>query len=299
MTFANYSGSAGGDVWPATEGLVLALRPGGALARVHDHRLRRLGPRRGGDRRRLGERAAGHRALGPGLGRGRLGLARAPWCWPRPSLPEAAAQGEGAFLWIMRSVLPRALVDRAVRRDRRGPVPLRAGHGDLGLADGVRLRPRRRAAVLDGRAVGLPRRRSPAVAIWAVAAVSVLFTLHTPVYSTITAVCTIFLYVSYVLPTALGALGLRPDLDGDGALGPRPLVPAAGDAQRGRLRRADRDRHAAAERAIGVGRRRAFAIALAAAWFGGVRHRFPGPPRCAGERRRKASWASSDDPGTI
>ena len=50
-----------------------------------------------------------------------------------------------------------------------------------------------------------PRRRSPAVAIWAVAAASVLFTLHTPVYSTITAVCTIFLYVSYVLPTALGA----------------------------------------------------------------------------------------------
>ena len=50
-----------------------------------------------------------------------------------------------------------------------------------------------------------PRRRSPAVAIWGVSAAAVLFTLYTPVYSTITAVCTIFLYVSYVLPTALGA----------------------------------------------------------------------------------------------
>ena len=50
-----------------------------------------------------------------------------------------------------------------------------------------------------------PKRRSPAVAIWLVATASLLFTLHTPVYATITAVCTIFLYLSYVLPTALGA----------------------------------------------------------------------------------------------
>jgi amino acid transporter len=33
-----------------------------------------------------------------------------------------------------------------------------------------------------------------------------LFTLWTPVYATITAVCAIFLYISYVLPTALGYL---------------------------------------------------------------------------------------------
>ena len=32
---------------------------------------------------------------------------------------------------------------------------------------------------------------------------AVLFTLYTPMYLTITAVCTIFLYLSYVLPTAL------------------------------------------------------------------------------------------------
>ena len=50
-----------------------------------------------------------------------------------------------------------------------------------------------------------PKRRSPAVAIWMVAVASLLFTIHTPVYATITAVCTIFLYLSYVLPTALGA----------------------------------------------------------------------------------------------
>ena len=49
-----------------------------------------------------------------------------------------------------------------------------------------------------------PRFRTPPVAIWGVAAASVLFTVYTPVYSTITAVCVILLYVSYVLPTAIG-----------------------------------------------------------------------------------------------
>jgi amino acid transporter len=49
-----------------------------------------------------------------------------------------------------------------------------------------------------------PRFRTPDIAIWTVASASVLFTLYTPVYSTITAVCTILLYVSYVLPTAIG-----------------------------------------------------------------------------------------------
>ena len=33
---------------------------------------------------------------------------------------------------------------------------------------------------------------------------SVLFTVYTPVYSTITAVCVIFLYISYVIPALLG-----------------------------------------------------------------------------------------------
>ncbi len=46
--------------------------------------------------------------------------------------------------------------------------------------------------------------RTPAVAIWVVAILSTLFTLYTPVYSTITAVCVIFLYISYAIPIALG-----------------------------------------------------------------------------------------------
>ena len=41
-------------------------------------------------------------------------------------------------------------------------------------------------------------------AIWVVAGLALAFTIYTPVYSTITVVCAVFLYVSYVLPTALG-----------------------------------------------------------------------------------------------
>lgn len=51
-----------------------------------------------------------------------------------------------------------------------------------------------------------PRYRTPAVAIWAVAVACVLFTIYSPVYTTITAVCVILLYISYVLPTAIGVI---------------------------------------------------------------------------------------------
>jgi amino acid transporter len=49
-----------------------------------------------------------------------------------------------------------------------------------------------------------PTHRTPNVAIWTVFALAVLFTIYTPVYSTITVICVIFLYVSYLIPIALG-----------------------------------------------------------------------------------------------
>src|SRR5262249_61918029 len=51
-----------------------------------------------------------------------------------------------------------------------------------------------------------PVYRTPSVAVWAVALLAVAFTVYTPVYSTITAVCTLFLYLSYVLPIGLGLI---------------------------------------------------------------------------------------------
>jgi amino acid transporter len=51
-----------------------------------------------------------------------------------------------------------------------------------------------------------PTYRTPAIAIWATASLTILFTVYTPVYSTIAAACVIFLYVSYLIPTVLGLL---------------------------------------------------------------------------------------------
>jgi len=49
-----------------------------------------------------------------------------------------------------------------------------------------------------------PTTRTPVYAIWAVSSAAVLFTIYTPVYETIAAVCAVFLYISYILPIALG-----------------------------------------------------------------------------------------------
>lgn len=51
-----------------------------------------------------------------------------------------------------------------------------------------------------------PKFKTPPIAIWGVSLAALLFTIYTPVYSTITVVCVIFLYVSYVVPTAIGVL---------------------------------------------------------------------------------------------
>lgn len=50
-----------------------------------------------------------------------------------------------------------------------------------------------------------PRTRSPSVAVWMAAVGAALFTILVP-YTTIAAVCVVFLYISYVLPVAAGFL---------------------------------------------------------------------------------------------
>jgi amino acid transporter len=48
-----------------------------------------------------------------------------------------------------------------------------------------------------------PTAKTPSVAIWTVSILAVLFMVFIP-YATIAAVCAVFLYISYVLPTAIG-----------------------------------------------------------------------------------------------
>ena len=123
-----------------------------------------------------------------------------------------------------------------------------------------------------------PRFQTPPVAVWGVAVAAVAFTAYTPVYTTITAVCVIFLYVSYVVPTAIGLLahGRTWTAFGPWTLGVwfRPLAVVSVAACAGLI-------------VIGVqppNDQAAYVVAgmvalLTAGWFGHARRRFPGPPR--------------------
>jgi amino acid transporter len=279
VTFENFSGTAGGGVWPATEGLAWLFALGALLpaytitgfdASAH-----------------VSEETIGAAESAPrGIVRSVLVSGVAGWILlaavvlAAPSVSEAAAQGEGAFLWILTTVLPR-------------PLTAALGAGIVlaqylcGLATVTSASRMAYAFARDG---GLPfspavrrvcpRRRTPAVAIWVVAGAAVLFTIYTPIYSTITAVCTIFLYLSYVLPTALGAWAYGRTWT---AMGPwdlgrayRPLAVLSVAGCAGLIAIGMQPPNERSAWVVG-----AFALGLAAAWFGGVRTWFPGPPQTA------------------
>ena len=160
-------------------------------------------------------------------------------CWPCPTSRRRRARARDVFPWLMRQVLPGAARPRAVDRDRGRELPVRAGLHDLDLAHDVRLRARRRPARLVARCAGCRRAgrrpwpRSGRRPRW-----RWLSTLYAPAYSTLTTACVIFLYMSYVMPTAAGLRALRPHLDdvsGPFDLG-RPALPRAGRRSRWRGR---------------------------------------------------------------
>ncbi|APR76582.1 Amino acid/metabolite permease [Minicystis rosea] len=203
ITFTNYSGPRGGDVWPA-QGHLPWLFVLGFLLPAYTI---------------TGFDASAHTAeetigaqmnVPKGIVRsvlvsgifGWIMLSAAVIAAPHPDA--AAAQGTNAFAFILGEVLPSWLA-----------TALQAGIALAqylcGLATVTSASRMTFAFARDG---GLPasnalrkvspRHRTPAIAIWATAGLSVAFTVYTPVYSTIAAVCVIFLYVSYVIPTALG-----------------------------------------------------------------------------------------------
>jgi amino acid transporter len=204
VTFTNFSGKAGNGVWPESSslarlfalGLILPLYTmTGFDASAH-----------------AAEETVGASASVPrGIVRSVLVSGLAGWVMLSsvvmavPDPPSVAARGDGAFPFALASVLPRWLC--AVFGVGIAAAMYGCGLGALMSAS--------RMAYAFARDGGLPfsnilRRvgpsRSPASAVWAVAGLTWGFTLWTPVYATITAVCVILLYLSYVAPTALGAI---------------------------------------------------------------------------------------------
>jgi amino acid transporter len=279
ITFSNYSGPAGANVWPSTENMAWLFALGFLLPAytitgfdASAHTAEETVSAAGNVPIGMVRAVAVSGLVGWGL------LAAVVLAMPSPR--ESAAQGEHAFTSVMDAVLPPqlALVLNV------GIVAAQYGCGLAALTSASRM------AFAFARDGGLPAssawrwvsptHRTPVVAIWGVASLSVLFTLSTPVYATITAVCTLFLYISYVLPTAIGAwaYGRTWTRMGPWDLGRwyRPLacVGVLGCAL-----------------LIAIGMQPPYEratwivggslVVLAAAWLVGERRRFPGPPHIA------------------
>lgn len=122
-----------------------------------------------------------------------------------------------------------------------------------------------------------PAFRTPSLAIWCIAATSVLFTIWTPVYETITAVCAILLYLSYVLPTAIGLVAINRWWTemGPWQLGRwfRPLAMISIVGCIGLIVIGMQPPNDKSAWVVGV-----FMVALTVLWFGIARRSFPGPP---------------------
>ena len=171
-----------------------------------------------------------------------------PSCWRSRTSTQAAAQGEGAFAWIMRTVLPPGLA-------LAFNVGIALAQYGCGLATVTSASRMAFAFARDGGLPGsrawrwvCPTRKTPVVAIWGVAAlVRALHAQHPRLRHDHGGLHDLPLRLVHA-PHGPRRLGLRPDLDDDGTLGPRPLVSPAGVRQRARLRPAHRRRHAAALR---------------------------------------------------
>ena len=202
-TFKNYSGEPGGTVWPRTGnmtylfllGLLLpAFTMTGFDASAHTAE----------------ETIGASKAIPKGMIHSVLWSGVFGWIMlaaiiiAAPSLDKAAGQGAGSFVWIMSQVVPTPI--RALLF-----VLIGVSQYLCGLATVTSTSRMVYAFSRDG---GLPwsnvlrrishRYRTPVPAIWTVAILMIGFTVYTPVYTTIAAVCAIFLYVSYLLPVAAG-----------------------------------------------------------------------------------------------
>ncbi len=291
-SFKNYSGDPGGGVWPASGNLTYLFLLGlllpaytitGFDASAHTAE----------------ETIGASRAIPKGMIHSVLWSALfgytmlAAIILAAPDLDKAAGQGGGAFFSIMDGVLPGPLKFLLY-------VGIAVSQYLCGLACVTSASRMIFAFARDG---GLPasgslrrispRYRTPVTAIWTACALSILFTIYAPVYTTIAAVCTMFLYISYVLPVAAGLFAHQRSWV---KMGPFDLGLAY--------------KVVAVLCIVGCGvlifigiqppNDQALTVTLAAlvlaavVWFGFERKRFAGPPVGAGAAERRAAIAAAE-----
>ena len=291
VTFTNFSGEAGREVWPRSDSLLRLFALGFLLpaytltgfdASAHASE----------------ETVDAAHAVPRGILRSVLVSAVAGWAMLSsvvlavPDLRGVASRGDRAFPSALEAVLPRTLAATL----EVGILLAMYGCG-LGAVTSAS-----RMAFAFARDGGLPgsrvfkqvdgRFRTPVASIWMVATVAWLFTLWARFYSTITAVCIIFLFVSYVLPTALGAMAYGRSWT---RMGPfhlgrwfRPLAAVGVLGCSGLIAIGLQPPNDSSGWVVG-----GTLAVMVLAWFGVERRRFAGPPHL-GETARGGSSFSED-----
>jgi amino acid transporter len=290
ITFTNFSGAAGGNVWPPSTsmswlfalGLLLPLYTiTGFDASAHTAE-ETVGAARNVPIAIV--RAVGVSTLAGWAMVSSIVLAM-------PNMATAASKGDQIFAYVVGAVLPGWLGMTLF-------ASLVLAQYLCGLAT---LTSASRMVYAFARDGGLPgsrwlkqvslAHRTPAIAIWSVALLTIVFTVYTPVYSTITAVCVIFLYVSYMLPTALGmrAYGRSWTQMGPWSIGAwyRPLAALCVLGCLGLIVIAVQPPNDKASWILA-----GTCVVLAVTWFGGVRTRFAGPPQGLAIAARQAEISS-------
>jgi len=276
VSFTNYSGARGGDVWPASDSIPLLFVLSFLLAAYTITGFDASA--------NTAEETVGAAMRVPrGILQAVAVSGVAGWVMlcavvaAIPDLDRAAAMGPGAFTWTVGAVLPRPLAYFIL-------AGIAVAQYLCGLAA---VTSASRIAYAFARDGGLPaskalgrvsdRYRAPTMAIWTVAFAAALATVYTPIYETMAAVAAILLYISYVLPTALGlvAYGRRWTTMGPWDLGAwyRPL---AAISVVGCLALIAIGMHPPNEKSIWI--IGAVLLLMAIIWFAGVKDRFAGPP---------------------
>ena len=203
FTFENFSGDVGGGVWPSNSSLGVMLLLGlmwpiytitGYDASAHTSE----------------ETIDAARNVPKGILRSVYLSGLFGWVMvcafvvAMPNLKDAAAQGGNVFPWLMEQVLP-GVFGKALW------VGIVVANYLCGLACVTSTSRMIFAFSRDGgfpasgalRKVS-PKWKTPTNAIWTTAVLAIASTLYAPAYSTLTTACVIFLYISYVMPTAAG-----------------------------------------------------------------------------------------------
>jgi amino acid transporter len=277
FTFANYSGTTGGGVWPPRSGL-LAMFLLGLMWPIYTI---------------TGYDASAHTSEETIQAASNVprGILRSVYLsgifgWvmvcslilAMPTVEAGAAQGENVFAWLMQQVLPGTL--GAVLW-----IGIVVANYLCGLACITSTSRMIFAFARDGglpfsralRTVA-PHRRSPVYAIWTTVVLIILCMIYSPAYSTLTTAGVIFLYISYVMPTAAGffACGKSWTRMGPFALPNVAFKNLAVFSVFGVLLLVWIGIQPPNEKALLV--TSTTIVLLTAAWWGGVRKSFRGPP---------------------